>query len=304
MSKSVNLKEYIHDKMDILFVALNAPEISNANQHWFSRNLSFWNQLCEAGIITQPIWNPLEGDERVFGSNQINFNNWNIGVTDLNREVVETDSSEVKTNKEQVDRILMILKTRKVKKLCLMHGKVAEEFEKHGLITRNYSGGANIYGKVGRFEATDIYEVPFHNASIPNKHFYYRLLFSEKPNTTVIKDIAKEKPVIQDASVPFKPKPGGATFILPDTGNSITDKDIAKGTLRITAGFKSHFPSRDSMIELVINGVTYIAKLVKRDSRSDLLKLGKHLIQQLGVKANGRLKFTKTGLNSFIIEKI
>lgn len=36
----VNLKEYIYPEMDILFLALNAPLVSNANAHWFSRNLS------------------------------------------------------------------------------------------------------------------------------------------------------------------------------------------------------------------------------------------------------------------------
>lgn len=36
----VTLKEYVHPEMDILFLALNAPEVSNANAHWFSRNLN------------------------------------------------------------------------------------------------------------------------------------------------------------------------------------------------------------------------------------------------------------------------
>ena len=62
MSITVNLKEYIHDEMDLLFVALNAPAVSNANQHWFSGNLSFWNVLYEAGIITKSIWKLTEGE--------------------------------------------------------------------------------------------------------------------------------------------------------------------------------------------------------------------------------------------------
>jgi hypothetical protein len=53
--KKVNLREYIHPKMDILFVALNAPEISNSNAHWFSRNLNFWDILFEAGLTTRRI---------------------------------------------------------------------------------------------------------------------------------------------------------------------------------------------------------------------------------------------------------
>ena len=61
MSKKVKLKEYIHPKMDILFLALNAPETSNKNEHWFSGSLSFWNVLFNAGLITQHLKIPKEG---------------------------------------------------------------------------------------------------------------------------------------------------------------------------------------------------------------------------------------------------
>ena len=53
--KIVNLQEYIHPKMDILFVALNAPEISNSNAHWFSGTLNFWNILFDSGLIVERI---------------------------------------------------------------------------------------------------------------------------------------------------------------------------------------------------------------------------------------------------------
>ena len=71
---SVNLIEYVHPKMDILFLALNAPEESNKNAHWFSRNLSFWNLLYHADLMTQLITDCKESYEKVFDSAEINYN--------------------------------------------------------------------------------------------------------------------------------------------------------------------------------------------------------------------------------------
>ena len=169
----VNLVEYIHPKMDILFVALNAPEISNLNGHWLSRNLSFWNLLFDAKLITRPIFDKLTADEIVFGSQEINSNNWVFGVTDLNREIVQTNSFGVQTDYDQIKRILNILDTNEVKKMCLMHSKVIDAFENHKIIKRNVD-----YGLVGNYSTTKIYKAPFHNASIPNKYTYYKKLLN------------------------------------------------------------------------------------------------------------------------------
>lgn len=175
----VNLKEYLYSKMDLLFVALNAPEVSNANAHWFSYNLSFWNLLFRAGVIAQTISDPKDGDVTVFGSNRINHRNWTIGVTDLNREVVATKSNQVTTDSSQVKRILSIIENNAVKRVCLMHSMVAEEFERNGIIVRNNKNGVNEFGVVGKYESTVFYEVPFHSGnSIPNKEIYYSKLIN------------------------------------------------------------------------------------------------------------------------------
>ena len=179
MKSKVNLIEYVHPNMDLLFVALNAPEVSNANAHWFSYNLSFWNLLFRAGLIRRTISDPKEGDVTVFGSSEINHKNWIIGVTDLNREVVATKSNQVKTDNTQVKRILSIIETNAVKRVCLMHSRVAEEFERNGIIVRNKKVGVNEFGIVGKYKSTVIYEVPFHSGnSIPDKKIYYSKLIS------------------------------------------------------------------------------------------------------------------------------
>lgn len=174
MSK-VNLKEYIYPEMDILFVALNAPEQSNNNRHWFSNNLSFWNLLYGSKLISSPINDPLRGDEMVFGSNSINYKNKVYGVTDLNNKLVQTDSNRVKTTSEQVKRIVEILNNNRVWKVCLLHNKVAKQFERCNLVKRN-TGKLNGYGIIGKYYGIPIYEVPFHTAPIGNKAEYYKLL--------------------------------------------------------------------------------------------------------------------------------
>lgn len=179
MKSKVNLIEYVHPKMDLLFVALNAPEVSNANAHWFSFNLSFWNLLYRAGVITQTISDPKQGDVTVFGGSKINHSNWIIGVTDLNRDVVATKSTQVTTDSTQVKRILSIIENNAVKRICLMHSMVADEFERNGIIVRNNKQGVNEFGIVGKYKSTVIHEVPFHSGnSIPNKEIYYSKIIS------------------------------------------------------------------------------------------------------------------------------
>ena len=176
MTKSkVKLKEYIHPKMDILFVGLNAPVNSNENEHWFTHNLSFWNLLYRSKIITKPIINKLDGDVKVFGDTKININNIIIGVTDLNNEDVETNSKKVGVNSTYVDRIIKILDVKKVSKICLIHSDVGKALRKCTKINFN----SNRYGLIGNYKETQIFEVPFHSSSIHNKEQFYSLLVAD-----------------------------------------------------------------------------------------------------------------------------
>jgi hypothetical protein len=304
MADKINLQEYIHKKMDILFLALNAPEISNSKAHWFSGTLSFWNVLYYAGLTTRMIFNPEKGDEAIFGGNEINYNHWVYGVTDLNREIVMTDSSRVDTNMNQVNRILGIIEENEVSKLCIMHSKVAQEFESAGLIKRS-SG----YGEVGKYNETIIYEVPFHNASIPDKHKYYALLkCDDAPNgdRQIIKErnIEINKPEITFAGGPtIKEKPTSIdiSFALPSFGNEITANDVKKGDLRITADFKSHFPPNDQLVTVIFNDQEYQVRFVNRGSRSHLLKLGGELMRKIVIKAGSCVELRKTNNYTYII---
>lgn len=284
MERDVNLIEYIHPKMDILFVALNAPFNSNKNGHWFSNNLSFWNLLYRACVIIKPIRNKLQGDEKVFGDTSINYKNWKIGVTDLIRNIVETDSSMVEPQPQDVKRILNILKNNKVDKLCLMHSKVGKAFREYSGIYFNH----HRYGKVGKYGTTDIYEVPFHNAPVTNKESYYSQLVNSKV------EHQQENKTIPSLS---KPKKQGApltkaekSFILPKPGNSITEKDIEKGQLRITVDFKDYFPNQSQIVKIKYLGKNHSVGYTYKDGRSSLLKVGENFMSRMRVTPKTRLK--------------
>lgn len=83
--KESRLKPFIHSGLDILFVGLNPARGSSQNGHYFSVNASFWNQLNEAGLITEFIDKGI-ADEIVFGSTCININEYQYGITDLVQE--------------------------------------------------------------------------------------------------------------------------------------------------------------------------------------------------------------------------
>ena len=300
---NVNLLESIYKEMDIFFVALNAPVKSNSNKHWFSGNLSFWNLLFRSGLITEPIINPLIGDVKVFKEHSINYKNWVYGITDLNREIVETNSSNVKTDKVQVARIISILDRCKVKKLCLLHSKVAEEFEAQGYITRNYRTGKNTYGKVGNYKETEIFEVPFHNASIPNKEINYNQLI-DTPVEQIVhvpKDQSKVKAI--QSNVLSKNSTSGISIILPGAGNSITETDIEKGTFRITVEFKSFFRPNSGRISVLVQNLIGNASYTEREGRSDLLRIGKALMAELDIEEGDSVRITRIKEGIFDIQK-
>ena len=288
----VNLKEYIHPKMDILFLALNAPEVSNANAHWFSRNLSFWNLLYQSGLINQPISDPKEGDETVFGSNQMNLEGKVFGVTDLNNEIVQTDSRGVNVEERHLKRILDILRNNKVEKLCLMHSTVGSVFRTSGHLEKTTG---NRYGLIGYINQTEVYEVPFRNAPVASKEQFYKLLVSDTAVINTPKEFVKVESITSDDKEVSKAPQARSTesFTIPKPGNSITKKDIEKGILRITADFKEFFPPQDSTIKIKVGTVTKNIQYEIKEGRSSLLKIGRDVIKALNLKNGDSVRFEK-----------
>ncbi len=126
MEKS-NLTPFLRKNLDILFVGLNPAKGSSENRHYFSVNSSFWNQIAEAGLITEWI-NKATADTIVFGSNEINMNKWNYGITDLITEIAESNSSKVKPTIRDNQRLEEVIRAYKPKVVILLHGKVNDSF--------------------------------------------------------------------------------------------------------------------------------------------------------------------------------
>lgn len=81
------------------------------------------------------------------------------------------------------------------------------------------------------------------------------------------------------------------TFILPANGNSITEKDIEKNTLRITVDFKPFFPSQNATLQIYVNNDSYPATYIVKEGRSSLLRVGREVMNQLQLKSNQSVKF-------------
>lgn len=126
MEKS-NLIPFLRANLDILFVGLNPAKGSSRNRHYFSVNQAFWNQLLESNLITKYIDKSI-ADERIFGDNKINYNNWNYGITDLITEIAESNSAKIKPQHDDLVRLKKVIIENKPKAVVLLHGKVLDKF--------------------------------------------------------------------------------------------------------------------------------------------------------------------------------
>lgn len=162
---TIMIYPFIRANLDILFVGLNPAETSSKKGHYFSTRPNFWNQLYEAGLITESV-NMNEADEKVFGSSEINHNGWQYGVTDLVNFWAESDSSEVKPTEEHCKELLQNIRKYKPKVVILLHSKVIKHFVKKHL---NENARRGYLGKLLDGCNTVFYNVPFpHGNSIPS----------------------------------------------------------------------------------------------------------------------------------------
>lgn len=156
---------FIRANLDILFVGLNPAETSSKKGHYFSTRSDFWNQLYEAGLITESI-NKNEADEKVFRSSEINYNGWQYGITDLVNFLAKSDSSQVKPTEEDCKKLLQNIRKYKPKVVILLHSKVIKHFVKKHLENKDAQRGC--LGKLVDGCNTVFYYVPFPHSSIPS----------------------------------------------------------------------------------------------------------------------------------------
>tara|TARA_B100000131_G_C17797626_1_gene484060 strand:- start:36 stop:605 length:570 start_codon:yes stop_codon:yes gene_type:complete len=132
MNKKVNLKPFIRKNLDILFIALNPPEESNKKGHYFSVKQSLWNQLYKSGLISEIVDKEI-ADEQVFGSNKLNYNNWQYGIIDLVPDIVKTDGAKVKPTDDHVKKLIENICYYKPKIALIIEYKVRDKIYKKGI---------------------------------------------------------------------------------------------------------------------------------------------------------------------------
>ena len=118
-----NLKPFLKNNLDVLFVGLNPAKGSSDNRHYFSVNQAFWNQLYDSGLITKRV-NKMIADELIFGNNEYNCQKLNYGVTYLVTEFAESDSTKITPTLNDVKRIIGVIIKYQPKKVVILNGKV------------------------------------------------------------------------------------------------------------------------------------------------------------------------------------
>lgn len=94
------------------------------------------------------------------------------------------------------------------------------------------------------------------------------------------------------------------SFIIPSVGNSITEKDIEKGYLRITADFKKYFPISNRTVQVRIDDNQWSVNFKYKEQRSHLLQLGMECMSNLKIEAGDKVKISMTGPFQYEIDKI
>lgn len=117
------LVPFLRPNLDILFIGLNPAKGSNDNGHYFSVNQAFWNQLYDAELINEPV-NKLNADNIIFGSNHLNFNNWQYGITDLVTKFAESDSSKIDPTYDDCIKLFKDIEKFNPKTAIILHKKV------------------------------------------------------------------------------------------------------------------------------------------------------------------------------------
>lgn len=124
------LKPFLRDGLDILFVGLNPATGSDTNGHYFSVRSDFWDQLFQSGLIARKV-DKSNADDAVFGSNLVNANRWNYGITDLVTEHVESDSAKVKPTRQQCAALAEIINKHGPRAVVILGRKVRDHLDRY-----------------------------------------------------------------------------------------------------------------------------------------------------------------------------
>ncbi|MCX6244657.1 MAG: uracil-DNA glycosylase [Bacteroidetes bacterium] len=94
------------------------------------------------------------------------------------------------------------------------------------------------------------------------------------------------------------------SFIIPSSGNSITDSDISAGQLRITIDFKDYFPKESCRLKVIIGGETYNASFTYKIGRSHVLRIGGKAMEKLGIEPYGSVRLKKISIDTYELKTV
>ncbi len=203
-------------------------------------------------------------------------------------------------------------------KLIISFGKKSSEYLLNQKITLKSSHGKiykyNNFTKVlvmyhpsgiDRFMKRDIYTTQL-------KVLFKRIIEKKLDNIEKIFDESKYK--YSPAPITIKSKndnkkdvskySGEVSFVLPALGNEITQNDISKNQLRVTADFKNYFPNNNTILIFIHNGIEYNVKFTHKGRRSHILKLGSTLMKLLNLNTNSSVRITKINSTKYKIDKL
>ena len=167
------LRPFIRHSLNILFVGLNPAEGSSRQGHYFSVNAAFWNQLFRAGLITSPV-NKATADSLVFGSNEINRNGWNYGITDLITDWAESNSSKMAPKERDCTRLIEDIQRYEPRTVVLLHSKVVKSLAKF-LGTLPLAGRHGWLGRLIQGVSAEFFSVPFPHGNTYSSEYKVRL---------------------------------------------------------------------------------------------------------------------------------
>jgi G:T/U-mismatch repair DNA glycosylase len=160
------LKPFLHEDLDVLFVALNPPRRSNTNGHWFSgENSRFFKLLFESGLFTVNL-PKAKADVVIFGMNVYNFEHSDYGVVDLVPDQVETESNFVRARASHFDALIGTIRQCTPKIVCIIHSDVKDAFNKKRNAKRHNISGPVRYGVCGKILANS--DTQFYLNYFPN----------------------------------------------------------------------------------------------------------------------------------------
>lgn len=153
-----NLRPYLRENIDVLFIGLNPSDISDTNGHYFSVKQSFWDQLLQSGLLTKRV-DKSYADEIVFGTNMANRNSWNYGIVDIIHTVSDRDSTDIKPSKNDYEWLKENILLFKPRVACIIHSKVMKCIDKFTLETLDIHHGC--MGKLLNEVNTTFFYIPF-----------------------------------------------------------------------------------------------------------------------------------------------